>query len=126
MKTLKNASLLLCLIMVMLSSCGRKAADKIAKSWLVTDIKTGSALPESLKTKMLAGSEMVFTADGRYNTTGGIGVDQGKYTLDKDEKTLSTISSAGKQNAVYTIDKLSNDELVLKNSSNTVTCKSLK
>jgi len=116
----------MCLVMLTLASCGKKAADKIAKAWLVTNIKTGMSLPDSLKTKMLAGSEMVFTADGRYNTTGGIGVDQGKYTLDKDEKTLSTISSAGKPNVVYTIDKLSDAELVLKNSGNTVTCKSLK
>jgi hypothetical protein len=75
---------------------------------------------------MLANSEMVFTEEGRYRSSGGIGVDEGTYTLDKDEKNLSTISSAGKGSSVYVIKELDEDELVLTNNGNTVTCKAKK
>jgi hypothetical protein len=71
---------------------------------------------------MIAGSQMAFTTDGKYTTRGGIGADQGSYTLDKDGKNLSTISQAGKTNSVYVIEKLSDKELVLNNNGNTVTC----
>ncbi|RYE18772.1 MAG: hypothetical protein EOP45_13620 [Sphingobacteriaceae bacterium] len=110
----------------MLVACKQNATKQLAKTWTVSDIATATNLPDSVKTKMLAGSQMVFTTDGKYNTAGGIGVDQGSYTLDKENKNLSTTSEAGKTNQVYAIDKLSDTELVLKNSGNTVSCTSTK
>lgn len=110
----------------MLVACKQNATKQIAKTWQVSDIKTSVRLPDSLKTKMLYGSQMVFTTDGHYSTAGGIGVDQGTYTIDKDNKDLSTISAAGKSNQVYTIDELSDTKLVLKYSGNTVTCTAVK
>ncbi|RYE23267.1 MAG: hypothetical protein EOP45_07045 [Sphingobacteriaceae bacterium] len=110
----------------MLVACKQNTTKQLAKTWTVSDIVTVTDLPDSVKTKMLAGSQMVFTADGKYSTAGGIGVDQGSYTLDKENKNLSTTSEAGKTNQVYAIDKLSDTELVLKNSGNTVSCTSTK
>lgn len=126
MKKLKNSTVALVVFGFMLVACKQNATKQLAKTWQVSNIETAVKLQDSIKTKMLAGSQMVFTKDGNYNTTGGIGVDQGTYTLDKDNKNLSTISEAGKSNQVYNIDKLSDTELVLKNSGNTVTCTTIK
>lgn len=126
MKKIKQSFAAIILLGFMLIACKQNANKQLAKTWQVSDIKTVVKLPDSLKTKMLNGSQMIFTADGHYNTIGGIGVDQGTYTLDKDNKNLSTISSAGKTNQVYTIDDLSDTKLVLKNSGNTVTCTTTK
>lgn len=126
MKIIKQSFAAIILFGFMLIACKQNANKQLAKTWQVSDIKTVVKLPDSLKTKMLNGSQMIFTADGHYNTAGGIGVDQGTYTLDKDNKNLSTISSAGKTNQVYTIDNLSDTELVLKNSGNTLTCTTTK
>lgn len=126
MKKIKQSFAAMTIFGFMLIACKQNANKQLAKTWQVSDIKTAVKLPDSLKTKMLNGSQMIFTADGHYNTAGGIGVDQGTYTLDKDNKNLSTISSAGKTNQVYTIDDLSDTELVLKNSGNTVTCTTTK
>ncbi|MXV16666.1 lipocalin family protein [Hufsiella ginkgonis] len=126
---MKNVKLHLsaaCMALFMLVSCSGGAAKKLAKTWTVSNIQTATALPDSVTSKMLAGSEMAFTGDGNYNVTGGIGADQGTYTVDKDAKNLSTTSTAGKENAVYTIEKLTDDELVLKNQGNTITCTAKK
>jgi hypothetical protein len=125
MKRLKKGSLAI-IVGFMLVGCKGNTNKQLAKTWQVSDIKAAVKLPDSLKTKMLSNSQMIFTADGHYNTAGGIGVDQGTYTLDKDNKNLSTISAAGKSNEVYTIDKISDTELILKNSGNTVTCTAVK
>lgn len=122
MNNIKQAITAVAILGFMLISCKQNALKQLAKTWQVTDIKTNVKLPDSVKTKMLSGSQMVFTADGHYNTAGGIGVDQGNFTVDKDNKNLSTVSSVGKTNQVYSIDKLSDKELILKNSGNTVTC----
>lgn len=126
MKKLKQSLAAITIFGFMLVACKQNATKQLAKTWQLSDIKTAVKLPDSLKTKMLASSRMVFTDDGHYNTSGGIGVDQGTFTLDKDNKNLSTISAAGKSNEVYTIDKLSDTELVLKNSGNTFTCTPVK
>lgn len=126
MNKLKQGFVAITIFGFMLVACKQNTTKQLAKTWQVSDIKTAVRLPDSLKTKMLSGSQMVFTEDGKYNTSGGIGVDQGTYTLDKDNKNLSTISAAGKSNEVYTIDKLSDTELILKNSGNTVTCTTTK
>lgn len=126
MKKIKQSFVAVAVLGFMLVACKQNGTKQLAKTWQVTDIKTAEKLPDSLKTKMLANSQMIFTEDGHYNTSGGIGVDQGTYTLDKDNKNLSTISAAGKTNDVYTIDKLSDTELILKNSGNTVTCTTTK
>lgn len=126
MKKLKNSTVALVVFGFMLVACKQNATKQLAKTWQVSNIENAVKLQDSIKTKMLAGSQMVFTKDGNYNTTGGIGVDQGTYTLDKDNKNLSTISEAGKSNQVYNIDKLSDTELVLKNSGNTITCTTTK
>lgn len=126
MKKLKNGTVALVIFGFMLVACKQNANKQLAKTWQVSDIKTAVKLPDSLKTKMLANSQMVFTDNGHYNTSGGIGVDQGTYTLDKDNENLSTISAAGKSNEVYNIDKLSDTELILKSSGNTFTCTTTK
>ena len=121
MKKIKQSLLAITVLGFMLVACKQNGTKQLAKTWQVSDIKTAVKLPDSLKTKMLNGSQVIFTEDGHYNMAGGIGVDQGTYTLDKDNKNLSTISAAGKTNQVYTIDNLSDTKLVLKNSGNTMT-----
>lgn len=121
MKKIKQSLVAIAILGFMLVACKQNGTKQLAKTWQVSDIKTTEKLPDSLKTKMLNGSQVVFTEDGHYDMAGGIGVDQGTYTLDKDNKNLSTISAAGKTNQVYTIDNLSDTELVLKNSGNTMT-----
>ena len=123
---LKQSFVAIAIFSFMLVACKQNTTKQLAKTWQVSDIKTAVKLPDSLKTRMLSGSQMVFTADGHYNTAGGIGVDQGTYTLDKDNKNLSTMSAAGKSNDVYVIDKLSDTELILKSSGNTITCTTTK
>ncbi|MDB5120626.1 MAG: Lipocalin-like protein [Sphingobacteriales bacterium] len=125
MKKLKNTAIAICLLGFMITSCGKNETEQLAKTWQVSDIETSVKLADSVKTKMLNNSVMVFTKDGHYNTNGGIGVDQGTY-LDKDGKNLSTISEAGKDNSVYVIEKLSDDKLVLNNNGNTLTCTAKK
>lgn len=114
------------LVGLFLISCGGKKADDLAKTWQVTAIETESDLPDSLRNAMIANSKLAFTKDGGYTTTGGIGADQGTYTLDKDVKMLSTVSTAGKSSEVYTISKLDKDNLILINRGNTVTCIAVK
>ncbi len=126
MKKLKQSLAAITVFGFMLVACKQNGVKQLAKTWQVSDIKTAVRLPDSLKNKMLSGSQMIFTEDGKYNTSGGIGVDQGTYTLDKDNKNLSTISAAGKSNDVYTIDKLSDTELILKSSGKTITCTTTK
>ncbi|MGI4020851.1 MAG: lipocalin family protein [Janthinobacterium lividum] len=121
MKKIKQSLVAITVLGFMLVACKQNGTKQLAKTWQVSDIKTAERLPDSLKAKMLSGSQVIFTEDGHYNMAGGIGVDQGTYTLDKDNKNLSTISAAGKTNQVYTIDNLSDTELVLKNSGNTMT-----
>ena len=125
---MKNIKLIVLtfLIGLFLISCGGKKGADLAKTWQVTAIKTETDLPDSLRNAMIANSKMAFTKDGAYTTTGGIGADQGTYTLDEDVKNLSTVSSAGKSSEVYTISKLDKDNLILKNRGNTVTCIAVK
>ncbi len=126
MKKLKNNLILLALVGFVLVSCGKNQAKQLVKTWQVSDIKTETELADSVRTQMLLGSQLSFTEDGKYTASGGIGADQGTYTLDKDGKILSTISQAGKSNSVYTIDKLSDNELVITNNGNTLTCTAIK
>lgn len=126
MKKLKNYFILFSLLGFVLVSCGKNYEKQLAKTWQVSDIKTETELADSVRTQMLLGSQMAFTKDGKYTSSGGIGADQGTYTVDKDGKILSTISQAGKSNSVYTIDKLTDNELVLTNNGNTVTCTAIK
>lgn len=107
---------------LILVSCGKNPQKQLAKTWQVNEIETSVNLPDSIKSQMISGSVMTFTSDGHYTASGGIGADQGTYTIDKDGKSLSTISEAGKSNSVYKIEKLSDDKLVLNNNGNTVTC----
>ena len=125
MKNIKLVGLTF-LIGLFLISCGGKKGADLAKTWQVTAIKTETDLPDSLRNAMIANSKMAFTKDGAYTTTGGIGADQGTYTLDEDVKNLSTVSSAGKSSEVYTISKLDKDNLILKNRGNTVICIAVK
>lgn len=114
------------LLGLFLISCGGKKGEDLAKTWQVTAIETESDLPDSLRNAMIANSKIKFTPDGVYTTTGGIGADQGTYTLDEDVKILSTVSTAGKSSEVYTISKLDKDNLTLINRGNTVTCIAVK
>jgi hypothetical protein len=122
MKKLIKTVSALCIVALILISCGKNHQKQLAKTWQVTNVETATAIPDSVKNQIIAGSQMAFTGDGKYTTMGGIGADQGTYTLDKEGKNLSTISQAGKSNSVYVIEKLSDNELVLNNNGNTVTC----
>lgn len=124
MKTLKFLSI--CLTVWLLSACGHDPKDDISKTWQVSDIETETELVDSIKNAMLLSSTMQFTEDGHYTTSGGIGADQGTYTLDEAGKTLSTISSAGKNSDVYTIEDLDKDKLVLSRKGSTITCTAVK
>ena len=125
MKHIKFLSFTFFLCFILFACNGKKGAD-LVKTWQVTGVETSTDLPDSLRNAMIANSKMVFTKDGSYTTIGGIGVDQGTYTLDKDTRTLSTVSTAGKSNEVYTIDKLDKENLILTNKGNTVTCIAVK
>jgi hypothetical protein len=103
-------------------ACGSKPEDALVRTWQVNGIKTQIDLPQSVKNDMMANSKMMFTKDGKYSTTGGIGADQGTYTLDKEGKGLATTSGTGKSNEIYVIKKLDKDNLVLTNKGNTITC----
>lgn len=118
MKTLKL--LCLCLTLLVFASCAKKSTDKIAGNWTVTNIETSTQLADSTQMELMSGSKMNFTKDGKYTTSGGIGADEGTYTIDKDDKNLTTTSSAGRSNANYEIQKLTENELVLSNNGNTV------
>ncbi|WP_462264260.1 hypothetical protein [Mucilaginibacter sp.] len=122
----KLLSVGLLFMMVLIVSCGKKPKEQIVQTWQVNGIKTETKLPEAVKNSMIANSKMTFTKDGQYTTTGGIGADAGTYVLDEDGKNLSTTSTAGKASSAYTIDKLDNDNLVLTNQGNTVTCIAVK
>ena len=92
------------LITFILFSCGKSHTEELARTWTVTEIETQTSLPDSVQAKMISNSVMVFTKDGRYNSNGGIGADQGTYSIDKEGKNLSTVSEAGKGNQFYSID----------------------
>lgn len=109
------------LTVVFLPSCGNKKND-LVKTWQVSDIDTETDLADSIKTAMLSNSTFQFTEDGHYTSSGGIGADQGTYTLDEEGKTLSTISSAGRNSDVYTIEKLNDEKLVLDRNGTTISC----
>lgn len=124
MKNLKLVTLgaMFCFVIF---ACGKKDA-KLANTWQVTGIETETDLPDSVRNAMIANSKMVFTKDGNYSTSGGIGADQGTYTVDENVKNLSTVSTAGKGSEVYTISKLDNDNLILVNNGNTITSIAVK
>lgn len=124
---MKNLKLLTfgLLFSIVLFACGKKNPS-LARTWQVTGIETKTDLPDSLRNAMIANSKMIFSEDGGYTTTGGIGADQGTYTVDQSVSNLSTVSSAGKSSEVYTISKLDNDNLILINKGNTVTCIAVK
>lgn len=115
-------SLLLALIVCLLISCSQDRRAALAKTWQVSDIETEDELDDSIKHAMLLSSTLKFTEDGQYTSSGGIGADQGTYTLDEEGRTLSTISSAGRSSDVYTIEDLEKDKLVLKRNGTTITC----
>jgi hypothetical protein len=108
-----------------LVSCGTDTSEAIAKTWQVSDIETETELADSIKTAMLLSSTMQFTKDGKYTSSGGIGADQGTYTLDENGETLSTISTAGKSSDVYIIEDLDSDKLVLNKNGTKITCKAV-
>ncbi|MBC7912700.1 MAG: hypothetical protein H7Y07_01120 [Pyrinomonadaceae bacterium] len=112
------ASILIC----SLAACGGDKKNELAKTWLVSDIETETKLVDSVKSAMLLSSTMQFTEDGHYTSSGGIGADQGTYTLDEKGETLSTISSAGRNSDVYIIEDLDKEKLVLNRNGTTITC----
>ncbi len=122
MKYLIIISTLICLFFI---SCGTDTSEALAKTWQVSDIETETDLADSVKTAMLLSSTMQFTKDGKYTFSGGIGADQGTYSLDENGKTLSTISTAGKNSDVYLIEDLDSDKLVLNKNGTKITCKAL-
>jgi hypothetical protein len=123
---ISRAWLYMAIIITLLSSCGRDTKKEIAKTWQLSDIKTETELTDSLKEAILLSSTFQFTEDGHYTTSGGFGADQGTYTLDEEGKTLSTISSAGRNSDVYTIKDLDDDKLVLFSNGRTITLTAVK
>jgi len=126
MNNLKKHIMVCLFISAAMFSCGKKPQEQLAKTWQVNAVETETKLPESVKNAIIANSKMTFTKDGKYTTTGGIGADQGTYILDEPGKNISTTSTAGKSNEQYEIKKLDNDNLVLTNKGNTVTCSAVK
>lgn len=122
MKKLAIGCISALLVTFILFSCSKNHTKELARTWTVTEIESQTSLPDSVQAKMISNSVMVFTKDGHYNTNGGIGADQGTYSIDKEGKNLSTVSEAGKGNQVYSIDKLSDEKLVLTQNGNTITC----
>ncbi len=122
MNNMKKLLMVCLFISTAMFSCGKKPQEELAKTWQVNAVETETRLPESVKNAIIANSKMVFTKDGKYTTTGGIGADQGTYVLDAEGKNLSTTSTAGKSNEQYVIKKLDKDNLVLTNKGNIVTC----
>ena len=110
---------------LLFASCGPDTDDALAKTWQVSDIETENELADTIKTAMLLSSTIQFTKDGKYTSSGGIGADQGTYTLDENGKTLSTISTAGKKSDVYLIEDIDSDKLVLNKNGTKITCKAL-
>jgi hypothetical protein len=110
-------------LILLVTACGGDKKESLARTWQVSNIETESELVDSVKNAMLMSSTLQFTENGEYLSSGGIGVDQGTYTIDEDGKTLSTVSSAGRNDAVYTIEELDEDELVLTTRGTTFTCK---
>jgi len=103
------------------ASCSSNAKKELVGTWRISEIETSTKLPDSVKNAMLMNAQMQFTEDGKYSSSGGVGVDQGTYTVDEEGKNLSTISQAGRNNEVYTIEKLNDKKLVLKTHGTTVT-----
>jgi hypothetical protein len=106
-------------------SCNNNKEDALAKTWQVSDIETNTDLEDSVKRAMLLSSTMSFTKDGHYTSSGGIGADQGTFTLDEEGKILSTISTAGRSSDVYTIKDLDKEKLVLTRGETTITLKTM-
>ena len=123
---ISKAGLCISIIATLLSSCSRDVKEEIAKKWQLSDIETETKLTDSLKDAILLSSTFQFTEDGHYTTSGGIGADQGTYTLDKEGKTLSTISSTGRNSDVYTIKDLDDDKLVLFSNGRTITLSAVR
>ncbi|MEJ6979139.1 lipocalin family protein [Pedobacter sp. P351] len=107
-------------------SCGQDTKNEIAKTWQLNDIETETKLVDSIKRAILLSSTFQFSEDGHYTSSGGIGADQGTYTLDKEGKILSTISSAGRNSDVYTIKDLDKDKLVLSSRGTTLNFSAVK
>ncbi|HEY0054453.1 MAG TPA: lipocalin family protein [Pedobacter sp.] len=122
---MKYLFILTTIICSFLISCGTDTSEALSKTWQVSDIETETDLADSVKSAMLLSSTMQFTKDGKYTTSGGIGADQGTYSLDENGKTLSTISTAGKNSDVYLIEDLDSDKLVLNKNGTKITCKAL-
>ena len=120
-------SLILILAAFFIIACGgnKNKKETLAKAWQVSDIQTESEIADSVKNAMLLSSTLKFTEEGHYTASGGIGADQGTYTLDEEGKILSTISSAGKNSNVYTIEDLEENKLVLKNNGTTIICSAI-
>jgi hypothetical protein len=114
------------MVLFLITACGSDTKKELAQTWQVTDIKTENKIADNIKTAMLQNSTMQFTEDGHYTSSGGIGADQGTYTLDQEGETLSTISSAGRNSDVYTIKDLDSEKLVLKRGNTTITCTAVK
>jgi hypothetical protein len=124
MNYLKSLSITLSVCLII--SCSQDKKDELAKTWQISDIETETELADSIKKAMLLSSTLQFTEDGHYTSSGGIGADQGTYTVDKEGKTLSTISSAGRNSDVYTIEDLDKEKLVLTRKGTTITCTAVK
>ncbi|MBC7916155.1 MAG: hypothetical protein H7Y07_18780 [Pyrinomonadaceae bacterium] len=113
-------------IIFIIAACSHDKKDELIKTWQVSDIETETDLVDSIKRAMLLSSTMQFTEDGHYTSSGGIGADQGTFTLDKEGKTLSTISTAGRSSDVYTINDLDSDKLVLVRGQTKITLNAVK
>ncbi|MFD2164431.1 hypothetical protein ACFSJU_18645 [Paradesertivirga mongoliensis] len=117
--------LLLTIPVCLIMACSHDKKEDLARTWQVSDIETEAELADSIKNAMLLSSTMQFTDDGHYTTSGGIGADQGTYTLDEEGKTLSTISLAGRNSDVYTIEDLDDEKLILSRKGTTIICKAV-
>jgi hypothetical protein len=120
MKSIKNTFYALIASFVLLASCKSNPKDLIANKWQVTDVKVeGTEVTESdlavMKTVV-----MEFTKDGKL-TVNGTGVNEsGTYTVSEDGKTFTSTNSTGKT-TTNEIQKLTSDDLVVRDPQSKVT-----
>jgi hypothetical protein len=141
MKNLIKLAMVVAVMTVTMVSCKNQAGKELIKKWRVTDMNMPSldkmmmeqkaALDtmknDSVKTMMLAQMDqmdkemkdnmkkmtMEFKADGTYETAGGPGADNGKWSVTDDKKKLITTSDKSKSDTID-IEELNADKLTLK------------
>lgn len=112
MNTSKNLLILL-LIAASYTSCNKSPEKLIVGKWKLTEISGPNLNDEAAKKDLYSRVTFNFLADGKYEIVGlKDGGDQGKWTISKDGKSLTTKSVDG-QGDVSTITEITADKLLM-------------